>query len=1163
MVPIAPVLACVVLGLPPTVPLAGVVVDAEGKPVEAADVWLAGLPWWNGTETLAHAQTDGRGRFSLDRPADAAGRGPSLPVALWAYRPGHRLGLKAFPGRLPGADEPVRVALGPPARTVVRVLGPDGKSLPGARVRLTLANLRPGRPPAPLLDRIEAEADAEGRATLDGLRPEDVLWLDVKVKGLVDQAHAFPPSPESKTLQVRPVGTIAGRLVADDPAAVRGWTVAADSRPDEPNDGGPGTNWADEKTDDRGRFRLDPLAAGRISFTLTPPKDSPYRAVSPPGAVLRGGDRVEVEIPLKRGIRVEGVVRDHDGGAPVPGVKVDVMGLGGQGLNEYPVTDAEGRYAAYMMPGQVRFSVLEVPKSHFHPQLYPQWLDFELKAGEERHVLPPVDLYKATAIRGTVLDAEGRPAAGVDVTGTWVAKDFGGPSTASRDTTDAAGAFTLGGIAPGSEVSLAAAAGSTAEAPTETATAGGDRPVTLRLRPREAEALRGRVLGPDGHPRADALVRIKARRPGEILSAGTEFAFADAEEVRTGADGTFRTPAELPKGQEYRAEFTAAGLEPGASPWVGGPGVALPDVTLRRAVAFRAVAGRVLDRQGRPVAGAEVFQAGDGPRPTRDATDDAGRFRVPGVPDGPAYLFARKEGFRFGGIAVKPGAGDVELVLGRADEPPPAPLKEIAGPLSRREERALARDLLAPIWARALASSDGLGRPLGYQVMALVDPARILEMMEDQAIPAHEAPLADLALGLHEEDPAAAIRTLDSARPSAMAGHALLNLVDFLPGLPAEARRDMIERAGRHAREVDEPSARARLQARVADRWLDLGEPGRATPPAREAQRLAELLPKESSSTAHGEVAVALARIDLPAALKLTDGRLTAQEMSHVRVQIATRIAATAPAEAERLIGLVGPNNRPDGAILTICGRMAVADLPRARRLADTLAGPTPAAVFPALAAQATAAADPHGARGLLEESFGRLERLAESGGTPGGLAPAVAMARLLPMAARLDPDRSAEDFWRTLAARPPADPGPAREPTMPQDRQALATRAQLATLLARYDRAAADATFAPVAARLPAMAAEPWGLANEGDPIFRAATAYDPRAALALFHALPEDPVTPTNPPPGTPRFEHHTKTTARPAIARMLALPPELRRREALRLSPYADPWPVDLRD
>ena len=56
---------------------------------------------------------------------------------------------------------------------------------------------------------------------------------------------------------------------------------------------------------------------------------------------------------------------------------------------------------------------------------------------------------------------------------------------------------------------------------------------------------------------------------------------------------------------------------------------------------LRTISGRVVDRQGKPVAGIEVFQSGDGPERTSTKTDADGRFTLGGFRQGPVFLFAR------------------------------------------------------------------------------------------------------------------------------------------------------------------------------------------------------------------------------------------------------------------------------------------------------------------------------------------------------------------------------------------------------------------------------------------------------------------------------------------------------------------------------------------
>ena len=89
-------------------------------------------------------------------------------------------------------------------------------------------------------------------------------------------------------------------------------------------------------------------------------------------------------------------------------------------------------------------------------------------------------------------------------------------------------------------------------------------------------------------------------------------------------------------------------MEPILSHWItidDQPRVLLP--MLQRSL--RSISGPAVDRQGRPVASVEVFQAGDGPERTATKTDADGRFSLGGFRQGPVFLFARVRDFGFSG----------------------------------------------------------------------------------------------------------------------------------------------------------------------------------------------------------------------------------------------------------------------------------------------------------------------------------------------------------------------------------------------------------------------------------------------------------------------------------------------------------------------------------
>jgi hypothetical protein len=545
-----------------------------------------------------------------------------------------------------------------------------------------------------------------------------------------------------------------------------------------------------------------------------------------------------------------------------------------------------------------------------------------------------------------------------------------------------------------------------------------------------------------------------------------------------------------------------------------------------------------------------VFQSGDGPKITRSTTDADGRFRVPGVPNAPAFLFVSKAGYHFLGRPVDAKATAVEFRLRRLDEPPSAPLKLVASPVTRDEERAIARALVAEVQNAPGTASEVPDRQQIPEITALTDPDRAIAMIENQVLSAEPGVVTALAVARFEQDPRQALELLDAIDQPNTAWVAALSLFDRLGTTASpEFRRELLERAARRPPIGEHPGWAASQLARVADRWLDLGNTGRGAVLVRKAKALAEKPRPHPFFDPRDDLALALARVDLPAALKLLEGRQPGTFSPEViRTGIAHRLATVNPAEARRIIGLLPEHSQPS-VRSTVCLRMAARDLPAARALAAEDHDPMVEALVPAVAAQARAKSDPDGAKALLREAVERIAKVED--GPPIRPAPAVALARLLPLAARIDPDRAPDLLWLALSHRPPPDV-PASPGLMFQARRQLLDWAELAAWVARYDRSAAEAVFASVADRLPELIEETQGLGGEGPAIFRAAGAFDARAARRLLDALPEDPEPPPPGPPrgqpsGWPNFRHHSKAQARIALARTIALPPSLRHRHS----------------
>jgi hypothetical protein len=526
----------------------------------------------------------------------------------------------------------------------------------------------------------------------------------------------------------------------------------------------------------------------------------------------------------------------------------------------------------------------------------------------------------------------------------------------------------------------------------------------------------------------------------------------------------------------------------------------------------------VLDRQGRPVAGAEVSSTGDGPG--RVVTDTEGLFRLTGVAGDAVLVFAKSTGFRPAGRVVPLDSDRAELALVRIDEPPAEPRTAVPGGPTRAEEKALAARLLDPLLPEILTSGNDFLRSDALAALARSDTDRVIGLVQAQIVAADQRLVAQIALGLLDRDPAEATASIRSVDNPDIASRAALDAFDARPEQAPAWRRGLLDLALGRAREIADPSQRVWLLAEVADRLLALGAVDPGTAVVREAEALTQNMPRGGFLHPRDNLAKPLARLDLPAALALigpakSDGYNDRSIYSMAFQAVALRVAASHPAEAERLHGLVVA----DGAwarrsLVPLCARMARSDLPRARRLVTAEEAPSLRAMALGAMAYALAKSDSREARALLDEVFGQLDAPRQNGSSS-----AEEMAWLLPVAERIDPRIVPDYLWRCLSSRTSTAAGSTAEQ--------VRSSAVVATLVGRYHPEAASVVFGAVVDRLPGLIAtsEDWS----SSPVMAAvsaAAAFDPQAVASIVERAPEK-AGPDRP-----------KDAARVAAARMIAL-------------------------
>ncbi len=156
-------------------------------------------------------------------------------------------------------------------------------------------------------------------------------------------------------------------------------------------------------------------------------------------------------------------------------------------------------------------------------------------------------------------------------------------------------------------------------------------------------------------------------------------------------------------------------------------------IPVKTPVKVRSLAGRVLDRAGKPGAAATVFQTGDAPARTRTETAADGTFTLPGVARANTFVFARARGFRFTGKTIGPNDGNISITLTRTAETPSVTMATLPPPLPPAEEQALARQVIDPYAERVLARGDQNDKIQLLTVLARAEPARVLELIDRKA----------------------------------------------------------------------------------------------------------------------------------------------------------------------------------------------------------------------------------------------------------------------------------------------------------------------------------------------------------------------------------------------------------------------------------------------
>ncbi|QDT10931.1 hypothetical protein [Planctomycetes bacterium K23_9] len=426
----------------------GTVVDQQGQPIAGAMLWYryaSERPLFKPLEMETRA--DAQGRFVLEVPSvtESENLVASSRSILWAWAPGYALG---FSERHWLDQETKRIELAPATDTSFVVVDVNGE--PVTDVLVEPQNYRNwlGYDLVPNLavTQLRRRTDKDGRVKFPSLLKEKLFRLRLTSVdfGIQTIRPGMQPSePAERTITLRQVSRIEGRVVADHLAWCGGiklhfstekpFAAGKTKRPPWPTEGK-----ATAVTDKTGRFVVPVIAEGRVRIEHSILSNDVHARPLFPDARLVEGLATKLEIPMQRLVPIRGAIIAKETRMPMKGIKIHVYyGSYRQGTDV--VSDANGEFAAWVLPGKVRFqpmnlsatkySQLGAPKQNEVPEDVPE---------DEAFELPAIEVVPTEPLQGLLVDQDDKPVAEARVIA------YYNNYLCSSATSDADGKFLLG-----------------------------------------------------------------------------------------------------------------------------------------------------------------------------------------------------------------------------------------------------------------------------------------------------------------------------------------------------------------------------------------------------------------------------------------------------------------------------------------------------------------------------------------------------------------------------------------------------------------------------------------------------------------------------------------------------------------------------------------------
>lgn len=629
---------------------AGEVLDASGKPVAGAEVFLYYEAGFSGyRDRLAgRVATDDKGRFRFEKavvwePPTVPERGGGVAkYDVIARHPKTGMGYAVFTKN--DAADQLQITLEPTKPFTLTVKDPAGKPLEGARVHLNTLPKMPKSSSAQAaynsvrlrlnIGLVSGQTGGDGKVTLESL-PGSVFTA---VK------DGYTKNFSGREFKIYPSVPVSGRVLDADKKPIGGipvWFMYS----------GKSTSYYEYAvTDAQGRFAFpyapgpgysltsggvspESVEKGRVTLNAVDNRAGASEATLSDAFEVKAGEKsVTRDLAMKPGVRLAGQVVDAATGKPIPRMGLYASAPDGSNSLRSIRTDEEGRFSlSYPRGAQARIYlnntrtgdyILEEEQSG--RQIYATRLERDTTG-----VVLKARVWQVKTLHGSVLAADGKPAPGASV----YMHAYAPPVKSGRD-----GRFTLK-VAPSErDFDLLAIDAAKQSGAVVHCKAGADV-ATLRLEPLRDYA--GKALTPAGLAADHLSFRLYPMLNESLISDA-------AQSTTTTAEGAFSAKGLLPKAT-YQAQWSSSNEENRDYDY-GSATIELAALKPGEPVVFEArkfvnaLMGTVVDAQDKPLAGAfiEVQNRDMMPQSVgydkRFTTDKAGRFTIDRLADGKVQL---------------------------------------------------------------------------------------------------------------------------------------------------------------------------------------------------------------------------------------------------------------------------------------------------------------------------------------------------------------------------------------------------------------------------------------------------------------------------------------------------------------------------------------------